>query len=246
MQYKDFFQAGLKSDKIQHHGYHRIYPWFLNNFLHIEKVNILEIGVDEQNSIHLWIDFFKDSEVTVMDIDDKNVENVKFVKLDQSSKNELENYAINNLNSHHLIIDDGSHVPEHQMMTLVHLWKTLKPGGVYIVEDVETSYWGRSSIYGYNFNSNNNSFVSRVIKKVEKVNSEFYHSKEKRTKDRLFNELMNEVEIVSFAYNCIILVKKNNEFAEYYNRNYRNKNYINKNRNIRFLLRSILTFLKKR
>ena len=95
------------------------------------------------------------------------------------------------------------------MLTLVELWRTLKPCGVYIVEDIETSYWGRSEIYGYNFNSNRNSFVKRVLEKVETVNSEFYQGiLNPRNKD--FNKIMNEVEIVSFAYNCIIFINNTN------------------------------------
>ena len=33
-----------------------------------------------------------------------------------------------------MIVDDGSHVPEHQQATLEGLWSALKPGGVYIIE----------------------------------------------------------------------------------------------------------------
>lgn len=33
-----------------------------------------------------------------------------------------------------MIIDDGSHLPEHQWTTIEALWRTIKPGGVYIIE----------------------------------------------------------------------------------------------------------------
>jgi hypothetical protein len=39
------------------------------------------------------------------------------------------------------IIDDGSHENAHQIETFGILWPHLKDGGVYIVEDVQTSYW---------------------------------------------------------------------------------------------------------
>ena len=51
-----------------------------------------------------------------------------------------------------IIIDDGSHVPWHQIFTLESIFHTwLKPGGLYIIEDLETSYWDapRARIYGY-------------------------------------------------------------------------------------------------
>ena len=33
-------------------------------------------------------------------------------------------------------------ISSHQLITLETLWPSLAPGGIYIVEDVETSYWG--------------------------------------------------------------------------------------------------------
>ena len=51
-----------------------------------------------------------------------------------------------------IIVDDGSHVPWHQLFTFEIMFDTwLKPGGLYIIEDVETSYWDGShpKIYGY-------------------------------------------------------------------------------------------------
>jgi hypothetical protein len=50
----------------------------------------------------------------------------------------------------HVIVDDGSHVPQHEIYTLFHLWNALVSGGLYIIEDLETNYWmhGRP-IYDY-------------------------------------------------------------------------------------------------
>lgn len=36
-----------------------------------------------------------------------------------------------------MIIDDGSHLPEHQIGCLAALWPLVKPGGLYVVEDME-------------------------------------------------------------------------------------------------------------
>ena len=35
-----------------------------------------------------------------------------------------------------ILMDDGSHVPEHQFTTFVHMWSAIKPGGVLMIEDV--------------------------------------------------------------------------------------------------------------
>lgn len=39
-----------------------------------------------------------------------------------------------------VIIDDGGHMMDQQMVSLQTLWKAVKPGGTYFVEDLETSY----------------------------------------------------------------------------------------------------------
>jgi hypothetical protein len=39
-----------------------------------------------------------------------------------------------------IIIDDGGHTMNQQMTSLNHLWKAVKPGGIYFCEDLQTSY----------------------------------------------------------------------------------------------------------
>lgn len=33
-----------------------------------------------------------------------------------------------------MIVDDGSHIPDQQIISLEHLWKAVRPGGVYVIE----------------------------------------------------------------------------------------------------------------
>lgn len=40
-----------------------------------------------------------------------------------------------------IIIDDGGHTMEQQVTSLEHLWPIVKPGGLYVIEDLQTSYW---------------------------------------------------------------------------------------------------------
>jgi hypothetical protein len=39
-----------------------------------------------------------------------------------------------------IVIDDGSHQPDDQQATLLRLWPSLKRGGLYVIEDIHTSY----------------------------------------------------------------------------------------------------------
>ncbi len=62
--------------------------------------------------------------------------------VDQSDSNALIAYAKAN-GPFDIIIDDGSHMSSHQILSFETLWPYISPGGFYVVEDVETSYTGR-------------------------------------------------------------------------------------------------------
>jgi len=225
MKYKNFQNSGLSTDKVTHHGYHRIYPWFLEHYKFKENLNLLEIGAHEMGSVKLWKDYFPNVELTVIDIEEKEMDGVNCVQLDQSKRKELEAFVENKENKFDVIIDDGSHVPEHQYLTISCLWKGLKPGGIYIIEDIETSYWGKSEIYGYKFNSNRFSIVVEFKRNIDLLNREFF--KRKSSKKASLGNIISEAEMITFAYNCVIIVKKSSEFDLFYDREYKFKHKIN-------------------
>ena len=57
---------------------------------------------------------------------------------DQSDPAFLARLVANTGGNFTVVVDDGSHLPSHQLLTLETLWPSLAPGGLYIVEDVET------------------------------------------------------------------------------------------------------------
>ena len=54
---KEFLDLPTSSDKLSHHGYHRVYPWFLSHFRD-RHVRLLEIGIDRSESLRLWSSYF--------------------------------------------------------------------------------------------------------------------------------------------------------------------------------------------
>ncbi|MDA9821055.1 hypothetical protein N9C56_00790 [Paracoccaceae bacterium] len=166
-------------------------------------------------------------------------------KIDQSNALELDKFVATVGIKFDVILDDGSHVPEHQILTINKLWDLVEPGGIYIIEDIKTSYWKKSSIYGYRFNAGRRGIMHEFIKLIDIINSEFSKNK---NQSLLIKKLSQEVEMVTFAQNCIILVKKDYQnFNQYYNRDYR----FNKNINVRSILnfpnrivRKLLNFKK--
>ena len=52
--------------------------------------------------------------------------------------------VINNINSPiDIIIDDGSHIGEHQVFSFIVLNKYLSPNGIYVIEDIQPQYIDR-------------------------------------------------------------------------------------------------------
>jgi len=242
---EDFLVKDSKSDKLYHHGYHRIYPWFLAHFRD-KKVDLLEIGIDETDSLHLWKGYFEDVSIHGIDINEKQFADpsVKLYKVDQSKAAELEKFVQSVGTEFDIIVDDGSHIPAHQILTLKHLWPLLKPGGVYIVEDIETSYWGKSGLYGYRFNSNRSgsNFINFSKQFIDAVNAEF---RNKTAANAHSQGLAEEIEVVAYAYNSVVLIKKDREsFGKYYNREYRLKKRINSHRIDRLIAELLRRFRK--
>jgi hypothetical protein len=58
--------------------------------------------------------------------------------MDQGNIEQLKSYFKNDYFD--MIIEDGSHQPEHQKLGLIHGLPALRPGGIYILEDVHTSH----------------------------------------------------------------------------------------------------------
>lgn len=186
-------------DKSTHHQYDKIYPTFIDK-LRDESISILEIGIDRGKSYKVWSEYFSKAKIWGMDINlEYETERGKVFLGDQSKTDDLKkicNHIISTGNDCKLIIDDASHVPEHQLSTFYFLFKELLlPGGVYIIEDVECSYWKpESKIYGYETGHLN--IIDYFTKLNHQVNWRYNGSE---------NPL--DINTITFGPNCIIITK---------------------------------------
>ena len=99
-----------------------------------------------------------------------------------------------------LIVDDGSHFPEHQMLAFETLFAAVKPGGVFIIEDIETSYWPVGhQLYG-NYMTGETNVVESFKRIADRVNHEFTGHD--------YPAVAADVESVTFAQNCVIVTKR--------------------------------------
>lgn len=123
------------------HGFTLIYEKYFNK-LKNDYINILEIGINDGSSLKMWYEYFINAKILGLDINNKssfNNERIKCNVLDQSKKEQLYQFANKNKILFDIIIDDGSHHISDQQLTLGFLFPMLKPGGIYIVEDLHTS-----------------------------------------------------------------------------------------------------------
>eukprot|EP00565_Helicotheca_tamesis_P008438 CAMPEP_0185724464 /NCGR_PEP_ID=MMETSP1171-20130828/934_1 /TAXON_ID=374046 /ORGANISM="Helicotheca tamensis, Strain CCMP826" /LENGTH=336 /DNA_ID=CAMNT_0028392317 /DNA_START=92 /DNA_END=1102 /DNA_ORIENTATION=- len=147
------------SDKYYRHHYERYYEGWLEPYRNVAKLKMLEIGADQGKSIELWKNYFTNHELVMglaygdhvlsSGIKDRGVE----IHYGDQSKHETMN-ALMKKGPWDVIIDDGSHFPGHTLYSLFALWEAVKPGGIYVIEDLETSYWDLpdAEIYSYKLN----------------------------------------------------------------------------------------------
>jgi hypothetical protein len=147
-----------KTDKVgvfMHHYTPKYHELFAARRLEIEKV--MEIGIGFTNSpgmqhvpdyqggasLRMWKDYFPNALIIGADIRTDNFisePRIQCFQCDQSSKESLENLARHIGEGFDIIIDDGSHRPDHYLLTARILLPLLKEDGTYIIEDVHHSF----------------------------------------------------------------------------------------------------------
>jgi hypothetical protein len=151
-----------KSDKCPQilHSYSNEYYNLLNDIKDNVK-NVIEIGIGNDElmkpicgfsyevgaSLRAWRDFFNNANIYGLDIREDvlfNEDRINTFYTDQSKEIELEKTVknIKEFNNNEslefdLIIDDGSHIVEHMLLSINTLAKHLKVGGIYIIEDIQ-------------------------------------------------------------------------------------------------------------
>jgi hypothetical protein len=122
-----------------------------------EKVtDICEIGVWNGCSLRAFEEYFPNANILGIDLEDKsylNNDRIQTIQLDQGNSSQLDaTLQFLNLQNRQFdfILDDGSHDVEHQQLTFGKFFPLVKSGGVYIIEDLGTSYFNLGqNLYGY-------------------------------------------------------------------------------------------------
>jgi cephalosporin hydroxylase len=110
-----------------------------------KPVTLVEIGVAEGGSLQLWRNYFgEQARIIGVDIN-PGAQALAGPGAEVMIGSQADPHFLNRVADHageiDVIIDDGSHVCSHQIVTMETLFPRLKTGGVYVCEDLHTSYW---------------------------------------------------------------------------------------------------------
>jgi len=126
----------------QYHGYTRYYEMVLGP-IKDQPLKIMEIGIHKGASLKMWKEYFPNAIIYGIDAnpDCKFLEEDRiFIATGSQEHTDFLNKTINKAGHMDIIIDDGSHLSTHQILTFNVLFPFVKPGGWYIIEDLYASY----------------------------------------------------------------------------------------------------------
>jgi len=169
--YRHLDDLALKAgtDKASHHhDYMEAYSHYFSA-IKDEPIKFLEIGIWEGSSVKLWEQYFKNAELHFIDA---TLEAVKYHSTrshyhiaQQEVLPDLIKFLEDAGSGFDVIIDDGGHTMKQQICSFIHLFPHLKSQGIYVIEDLHTSYWCHS-------NTDNRSLTTIAFLKnlIDKVN----------------------------------------------------------------------------
>ncbi|KAL9185705.1 hypothetical protein ACHAXT_003482 [Thalassiosira profunda] len=145
------------TDKVTTHRYHPMYGQFLLPYYHRKpSMKMLEIGLgcdmnyEPGASVALWRKLFPKANLWEAEYNGTCVElATKQGKLDgfntlvgdQGNDKTLDEWIEKSGGNFDVIIDDGGHQNCQIMASFLKLWPTVKPGGLYFIEDIQVGKW---------------------------------------------------------------------------------------------------------
>lgn len=186
------------------------YEFFLKKYKE-KAFSLLELGVLNGESLKLWNRYFPQAKIFGVDIDERcrqyASEHINIIISDLSDGDHIE--QLKRIEPS-IIIDDASHLWSHQIKALIILWDALKNGGIYIMEDIHTSFrairdWGYndSPVSGYDFCC----ALQEVVTSGEHldINSKVYPI---AAMVDVIERIAEEIDMIVFIRNSCIMIKK--------------------------------------
>ena len=164
-------------------------------------LTFLEIGIFKGGSLQLWRKFFGEkANIAGLDI---NPDCADYVDpptrafIGSQADPAFLRSVIEQIGTPDIILDDGSHVASHQLASFKTLFPLLKVGGLYVIEDLHTSYWAGFYEGGYRRSGTAIEFAKTIIDDMHA----WYHNSGTRLVDQ------TSVASVRF-YDSIVVIEK--------------------------------------
>ncbi len=173
-------------------------------------INLLEIGVQNGGSTKMWKHYFTHMlpgikvQIYGIDIDEKcksiEEEGIKIFIGSQSDRNFWKKIK-NEIPKLDIVIDDGGHSMEQQIVTLEEIYDHIKDDGLYWCEDVGTSYWPETYGGGYKKKTSYIEYTKNII--------DYLNANSAIKKDSLeINKYTNTAYSICFHENVVVIEKK--------------------------------------
>lgn len=184
------------------HHYFDVYDRYFSKYRGKEVV-VLEIGVFQGGSLQMWRDYFGPNlKLYAIDIDPNckkfEDENTTIFIGSQSDRNFLRE-TLKKLPHLDILIDDGGHTMKQQIVSFEELFSHIKSDGIYLCEDLHTSYW---NVYGGGYRRQN-SFIEYSKKWIDYLNA--FHSNSSRLK---VSDFTKSVRAIHYYDSMVILEKE--------------------------------------
>ena len=134
--YKKYSAPEGSGDKGTAHSYIENYYHYRFDEIRLNKMNILEIGVSTGLSLEMWCEYFPNSNIIGVELDNINYKPSN-QRINLIIGDGTDSKTFQNIKDLDIVIDDGSHIFTDQIFTYAILYDRLKKGGIYIIEDVK-------------------------------------------------------------------------------------------------------------
>ena len=202
------FKESDKRLMTKYTHYFEIYERHFNRYRN-QEIIILEIGVSHGGSLQMWKDYFgQKAKIYGIDIEPRCKEfeedNIHILIGSQSDRKFLEQVK-KEIPPIDILIDDGGHMMKQQIVSFEVLFNHIKDNGVYLCEDLHTSYW---ISYGGGY-KRRGTFIEYSKNFIDYINA--YHSRQKKLKINYITQTVSSLHY----YDSVLVIEKRKKEKPY-------------------------------
>lgn len=181
--------------------YFEIYDRYFSKYRNTDLV-ILEIGVSHGGSLQMWGDYFGpkcqiygiDSNPKCKELEEDNIK----IFIGSQSDPIFLDHVKTQIPPIDILIDDGGHSMNQQIISFEKLFDHIKSDGIYLCEDLHTSYW----LYFGGGHKRRGTFIEYSKNLVDNINA--FHSNQRSLKANNLTKSMYGLHY----YDSLIIIEK--------------------------------------